>query len=56
MRTLQTLAEVATEHSSTLVLPIPIDVLEAVRHHAGVSSDENMSSRTADDVAAALHP
>ena len=35
LRTLQTLAEVATEHNSTLVLPIPIDVLEAVRHHAG---------------------
>lgn len=27
----QTLAEVATEHNSTLVLPIPIHVLEAVR-------------------------
>lgn len=37
LRTLQTLAEVATEHNSTLVLPIPIDVLDAVRHavHAG---------------------
>jgi regulator of protease activity HflC (stomatin/prohibitin superfamily) len=34
LRTLQTLAEVATEHNSTLVLPIPIDVLEAVRAHA----------------------
>jgi len=31
LRTLQTLAEVATEHNSTLVLPIPIDVLDAVR-------------------------
>ena len=39
LRTLQTLAEVATEHNSTLVLPIPIDVLEAVRHHAE-SADE----------------
>jgi regulator of protease activity HflC (stomatin/prohibitin superfamily) len=27
LRTLQTLAEVATEHNSTLVLPIPMDVL-----------------------------
>lgn len=36
LRTLQTLAEVATEHNSTLVLPIPIDVLEAVRR---VSAD-----------------
>lgn len=31
LRTLQTLAEVATEHNSTLVLPIPIDVLEMVQ-------------------------
>ena len=31
LRTLQTLAEVATEHNSTLVLPIPMDVLGAVR-------------------------
>ena len=37
LRTLQTLAEVATEHNSTLVLPIPIDILDAVRQtvHAG---------------------
>jgi regulator of protease activity HflC (stomatin/prohibitin superfamily) len=35
LRTLQTLAEVATEHNSTLVLPIPIDVLDAVRRHVG---------------------
>ena len=34
LRTLQTLAEVATEHNSTLVLPIPIDVLETARRHA----------------------
>ena len=34
LRTLQTLAEVATEHNSTIVLPIPIDVLEAVRRHS----------------------
>jgi hypothetical protein len=30
LRTLQTLAEVATEHNSTLVFPIPIDVLDTV--------------------------
>jgi regulator of protease activity HflC (stomatin/prohibitin superfamily) len=30
LRTLQTLAEVATEHNSTLVLPIPMDMLDAV--------------------------
>ena len=31
LRTLQTLAEVATEHNSTLVLPVPLDVLRLVR-------------------------
>jgi len=31
LRTLQTLAEVASEHNSTLVLPIPIEVLDALR-------------------------
>jgi regulator of protease activity HflC (stomatin/prohibitin superfamily) len=31
LRTLQTLAEVATEHNSTLIFPIPMDVLDAVR-------------------------
>jgi regulator of protease activity HflC (stomatin/prohibitin superfamily) len=31
LRTLQTLAEVATEHNSTLVFPIPTDILDAVR-------------------------
>jgi regulator of protease activity HflC (stomatin/prohibitin superfamily) len=41
LRTLQTLAEVATEHNSTLVLPIPIDVLEAVRHHAEATTPTN---------------
>jgi regulator of protease activity HflC (stomatin/prohibitin superfamily) len=30
LRTLQTLAEVASEHNSTLVLPIPIDLLDAL--------------------------
>ena len=33
LRTLQTLAEVATEHNSTLVFPIPMDILDAVREH-----------------------
>ncbi len=31
LRTLQTLAEVATEHNSTLIFPIPIDILDALR-------------------------
>lgn len=44
LRTLQTLAEVATEHNSTLVLPIPIDVLDAVR--------ERVQPATAPDAAA----
>jgi hypothetical protein len=34
LRTLQTLAEVATEHNSTLVLPIPIEILDALRARA----------------------
>jgi len=33
LRTLQTLAEVATEHNSTLVFPIPMDMLDALREH-----------------------
>lgn len=33
LRTLQTLAEVAVEHNSTLVFPIPIEVLDAVREY-----------------------
>lgn len=43
LRTLQTLAEVATEHNSTLVLPIPIDVLEAVRRSG--SHDDSTTAR-----------
>jgi regulator of protease activity HflC (stomatin/prohibitin superfamily) len=41
LRTLQTLAEVATEHNSTLVLPIPIDLIDALRQrtHASQSQD-----------------
>ncbi len=31
LRTLQTLAEVATEHNSTLVLPVPFDILGTLR-------------------------
>jgi hypothetical protein len=30
LRTLQTLAEVASEHNSTLVLPIPIEILDSL--------------------------
>jgi regulator of protease activity HflC (stomatin/prohibitin superfamily) len=35
LRTLQTLAEVATEHNSTLVMPIPIEVLDGLRTSPG---------------------
>ena len=31
LRTLQTLAEIATEHNSTLVLPIPFDLIDELR-------------------------
>jgi regulator of protease activity HflC (stomatin/prohibitin superfamily) len=31
LRTLQTLAEVATENSSTLIFPIPIEIMDAIR-------------------------
>ena len=41
LRTLQTLAEVATEHNSTLVLPIPMDMLDAVRSN-GRPKDEDL--------------
>jgi regulator of protease activity HflC (stomatin/prohibitin superfamily) len=34
LRTLQTLAEVATEHNSTLVLPIPLELLDLARDRA----------------------
>ena len=47
LRTLQTLAEVATEHNSTLVLPIPIDVLDAVRLHVDSVREQAISGPTA---------
>jgi regulator of protease activity HflC (stomatin/prohibitin superfamily) len=45
LRTLQTLAEVATEHNSTLVLPIPMDLLdrEGVVVTTGVKAATNGS-------------
>ncbi|QEC48737.1 slipin family protein [Baekduia soli] len=45
LRTLQTLAEVASEHNSTLVLPIPIDVLEAARRMAAPATPNGSSVR-----------
>ena len=38
LRTLQTLAEVATEKNSTLVFPIPVEILDAFRTVAGNGS------------------
>jgi regulator of protease activity HflC (stomatin/prohibitin superfamily) len=35
LRTLQTLAEVATERNSTLIFPIPIELLDVFRREAG---------------------
>jgi hypothetical protein len=40
LRALQTLAEVATEHNSTLIFPIPIELLEFMR---GVGQDRSAS-------------
>jgi regulator of protease activity HflC (stomatin/prohibitin superfamily) len=41
LRTLQTLAEVATERNSTLVFPIPIELLQMFQGGAGVLHDRN---------------
>jgi regulator of protease activity HflC (stomatin/prohibitin superfamily) len=43
LRTLQTLAEVASEHNSTLVLPIPIEVLDALRDRNHSDGDQRRS-------------
>jgi len=40
LRSLQTLAEVATEHNSTLIFPIPIELLEFMRR-PGAAEDGN---------------
>jgi regulator of protease activity HflC (stomatin/prohibitin superfamily) len=40
LRSLQTLAEVATEHNSTLIFPIPIELLEFMRR-PGAADDGN---------------
>jgi hypothetical protein len=47
LQTLQTLAEVVTEHSSTLVLPIPLDVLDAERN--GDASTSGHQAQAPDD-------
>ena len=56
LRTLQTLAEVATEHNSTIVLPIPIDILDAMRQRvarrrrsAGRRRPQSASERTLEE-------
>jgi regulator of protease activity HflC (stomatin/prohibitin superfamily) len=47
LRTLQTLAEVATEHNSTIVLPIPVEVLDALRARTPASSHNDGRSPAA---------
>jgi len=52
LRTLQTLAEVASEHNSTLVLPIPIEIFDAVHanvQNGQVTADGAPAGRLADD-------
>ena len=55
LRTLQTLAEVATEHNSTLVFPIPMDVLDALTDRLrdgrgrGPAHDASNGSRAASE-------
>jgi regulator of protease activity HflC (stomatin/prohibitin superfamily) len=44
LRTLQTLAEVATEHNSTLVLPIPIEVLDALHERSPNTRGESVAN------------
>jgi len=48
LRTLQTLAEVATEHNSTLVLPIPMDVLDAA-HRLSETAAHAANGRSAEE-------
>lgn len=45
LRTLQTLAEVATEHNSTLVLPIPIDLIDALQQRSRAAARASNGSR-----------
>jgi regulator of protease activity HflC (stomatin/prohibitin superfamily) len=49
LRTLQTLAEVATEHNSTLVLPVPIDLIDALhqRSRTDVAANGAVAQRPA---------
>ncbi len=46
LRTLQTLAEVATEHNSTLVFPIPMDILDAVREQIANGRPSALAGRS----------
>ena len=43
LRTLQTLAEVATEHNSTRVLPIPIEILDRLPGNAATNGDPGLA-------------
>jgi len=58
LRSLQTLAEVATEHNSTLIFPIPIELLEFMRR-PGAAEDGNpfaLSPRPPSPVSASPSP
>ncbi|HZP46615.1 MAG TPA: slipin family protein [Candidatus Binataceae bacterium] len=49
LRYLQTLAEIATEHNSTTVFPLPIDLIEPFRRLAGGLSTTDSSAPRAPD-------
>lgn len=49
LRTLQTLAEVATERNSTLIFPIPVDLLTAVTERLTVPQGPQSAQREADE-------
>jgi regulator of protease activity HflC (stomatin/prohibitin superfamily) len=55
LRTLQTLAEVAVEHNSTLVLPIPMDLLGALKASPS-SSPAGATARPAPDASGGEPP
>jgi hypothetical protein len=51
LRFLQTLTEIATENNSTIVFPLPIDLLETFRPADDDEEDEDRTARRAAAVA-----
>ena len=49
LRTLQTLAEVATEQNSTLIFPIPVELLEGFQRFAAGDATPAITSRSSGD-------